>query len=520
MSPELRRRELLGSAAGLLALAHASGAPAQVRRREFHVQTRERFDPTGIEPYAENHPRVYRHIDDHLEDHVEQLRRWLKQPSVSAEGRGIEEMATLLRDDLRELGFQEAELAPTDGHPGVFGSYDAGAQRTLLVYMMYDVQPVELDAWSVDPFAAELRDHELGQVVMGRGAINQKGPERAFLNAIGSILATEGRLPVNLLIAAEGEEELGSPHYPQVISRYEDRLRKADAVLFPAPRQTATGTAGIRLGVKGIVYFEMEAVGGASGGPTRAPIHSSFKSIVDAPAWRLVQALASLTTPDGNTIRVPGYYDPIREPTLEEQRLVNAMRETWDDTVMQKTYGVEQWTEGMTGERAILHYLYNTTLNIDGIWGGYTGPGTKTVLPHKATAKIDSRLVPNQNPEDALRLIRAHLDREGFSDVVIRKLAGYPPAQTSVEAPVVRTTISVYRKYGVVLSVWPRTGGSAPYYLFTDRLGLPMISAGLGHGGGFHAPDEYLVLRPKKGSKIAGLAEMERFYVDLLYALG
>lgn len=160
---------------------------------------------------------------------------------------------------------------------------------------------------------------------MGRGATNQKGPERAFLNAIGSIIAVDGKLPVNLMVLAEGEEELGSPHYPQLVDRFEARLRTADGVFFPFNARAPDGSMAMSLGVKGILYMEMESRGGSWGGPTRAEMHGSYKVIVDAPAWRLTQALASLTSRDGNTIVVPNYYDGIRPPTLEEQRSINAL---------------------------------------------------------------------------------------------------------------------------------------------------------------------------------------------------
>lgn len=273
--------------------------------------------------------------------------------------------------------------------------------------------------------------------------------------------------------------------------------------------------------MKGILYFEMEATGNAQGGPTRAEIHGSLKAITDAPVWRLTQALASLTSPDGNTIRVKGYYDTIRLPSTEEQRLFNGMLADWitEEPAMRKSLGVTQWIEGMSGKESLRRYLFDTTLNIDGIWGGYTGEGVKTILPHKATAKVDSRLVPNQTPERALALIRQHLDEHGFKDIAIRRLSGYPPAQTSVDTPLVRAGLAVYNKYGLKPSVSPRLGGSAPYYVFTDRLKLPLLAGGIGHGSGAHAPNEYMVVESKPGSKVAGLADVEKFYVDLLYAL-
>ncbi len=503
------------------ALSAAAGAPLQAQRPEIRFTTEDRFDVSAIPAYTGSHGAVYAHIDANLPAHLASLQRWLRQPSVSAENLGIREMAEMLRSDLERMGFQEAELVPTSGHPGVWGYYDAGAERTLAVYMMYDVQPVEPEDWRSPPFEAQLVDVDLGRAVMARGATNQKGPERAFLNALESIIAVEGKLPVNLMVVAEGEEELGSPHYPEVIDRYEARLRTADGVIFPSNGQGPTGDVSMFMGVKGIVYFEMEATGGEKGGPANAEVHSSLKAIVDAPALRLIQAIASLTTPDGNTITVPGYYDAIRQPTDEEQRLVNAMVDEWAarEGAMRQSLGVSHWIDGIEGRAAAVRYLFDTTLNVDGVWGGYSGPGTKTILPHRLTAKLDSRLVPNQTPEEALRLIRAHLDAQGFDDIVIRKLGGYPPAQSSVEAPLVHAAIGAYRKHGITPSVTPRIAGSAPYYVFTDRLGLPMVSGGIGFGTGAHAPNEYMVVEPKPGAPVAGLAEIEKFYVDLLYAL-
>jgi acetylornithine deacetylase/succinyl-diaminopimelate desuccinylase-like protein len=495
--------------------AAASDAPPPVR-----FTTEEAFAPESVPAYAGRHEKAYAYIDAHLPQHLESLQRWVRQPSVSAQNRGIQDMAAMLRDDLRQLGFQEAELVPTSGHPGVWGYYDAGAARTLVVYMMYDVQPEE-SGWSVPAYEGRLVDNQHGRVLMARGATNQKGPERAFLNALEAIIAADGKPPLNLIVAAEGEEELGSPHYPEVIAKYEARLRRADGVLFPMTSQDASGEVSLPLGVKGIAMMELEARGGPAGGPTRAEIHSSLKAIVDAPALRLVQAVAALTTADGNRLVVPGYYDAIRQPSLEEQRLVNGMMRHWTsrEPVLRRSLGIEKFRDDLSGRDLLAQWLFSTTLNINGLWSGYTGPGNKTILPHVATARLDSRLVPDQKPEQAVELIRKHLVARGFPDVKVRLVSGYPPAQTSVEAPLVKAVIGVFNKHGFTPSVPPRLAGSAPYYVFTDRLRLPLVPAGLGHGGGAHAPDEYLVVEPRAGSRVAGLAAMEKFYVDVLYAL-
>ncbi len=493
--------------------------PDRASRPEFTITTDQAFDPASIPAYEGQHEAIYAHIDEHLEEHVVHLQRWVRQPSISPLEIGIAEMAEMVRQDLLDLGFVEAELVPTGGHPGVWGFYDAGAEKTLVVYMMYDVQPVDEEDWRTPPFQGNLVDTEIGTVLMARGATNQKGPERAFLNALDSIIAVTGTLPVNVMITAEGEEEIGSTHYPQIVAAYEDRLRTASGVLFPMNNKTRAGSITMNLGVKGIVYWELEAVGGPWGGPKNHEIHGSYKVIVDAPALRLVQAIASMTTPDGNTITVPGFYDGILPPTEEQQRLINGMASLWDDAGMQAMLGVDRWIDGLTGRDAILEYLYMPTLNVDGIWGGYIEAGSKTVLPHKATAKMDSRLPPGLDPDEALLKIRRHLDSQGFEDVLIREFDSYPAAHTSVNDPFVQASLAVYRKRGEKVAVRPWLSGSAPFYIFTERLKLPLVFSSPGHGDGAHAPNEYMLIRPVEGSAMSGLEEVEKYYVDLIYAL-
>ena len=226
---------------------------------------------------------------------MEELQRWVRQPSVSAQNRGIAEMAKLLADDLNTLGFKEVAIVPTAGHPGVFGFYDAGAPRTLVVYMMYDVQPEET-GWQVPAFdGALVEETELGKVLMARGATNQKGPERAFLNALDSIIKTARQAPGEPAGRRRGR---GGARARRTIRRSSTSTRRGcrrrTASSFRSTRRTRAGAVSLPLGVKGILSFELEATGGPQGGPTRAEIHSSLKAIVDAPAWRLTQALATL----------------------------------------------------------------------------------------------------------------------------------------------------------------------------------------------------------------------------------
>lgn len=494
-------------------------AAADIVRLDYALPEAEPFDAASVPAYAGEHAAVYAHIDQNLDSHIAEIQRWLRQPSVSAQNIGVRDMAEMLRGDLEAIGFAETAIVETDGHPGVWGFYDAGAERTLMLYMMYDVQPVNEEDWQSPPFEANIIDHPLGKAIMARGATNQKGPQRALLNAIESIIAVDGTLPVNLMVAAEGEEELGSPHYPQVIDQYEERLKTADGVIFPFNSQDPDGETSLNLGVKGIVYFEAEATGGEWGGPTAAEIHGSYKAIVDSPVWRLVKALSTLVSEDGNTILVPGYYDGVRPPTEEEASLIAGLLKQQDDARLQEIFKVEKWIDGMTGEEVLRNLIYTPTLNIDGIYGGYTGEGVKTILPHMATAKMDSRLPLGLDPDQALAKIRAHLDANGYEDIVLRKLSGYPGSQTSVETPLVKSVIGVFNKYGYTPTVNPRLAGSAPFYQFTDRLGLPMIPTGLGFGTGAHAPNEIMLIEPAEGTGAAGLAEIEKAYADMLYAL-
>lgn len=520
----MRARNLLGFGT-MMCLALSAPALAQDgARKPVEFTTQDAFSMAKIPAFKGNTKDIQANIEKNKDAHIANLQRWVRQRSISAEADGVKEMAELVAGDLRKIGFREVEVVPTSGHPGVWGYYDAGAKKTLAVYMMLDVQPVEPEDWKVPPFEGALvNDHPLGRVLMARGATNTKGPERAFLNALESIIAVRGKLPVNLMILAENEEELGSPHYPELIAKYADRLKTASGSIYPASGQSAgDGAVAMQLGNKGILYVELEAKGNPkTGGPQKAEIHSSWKATTDAPAWRLAQALASLTTPDGNTITIPGYYDAIRQPNIEEQELFNGTLAGWEkrQVGVKKGFTIDHWYGNMDGRQALSRYLFDTTLNIDGIASGYDGPGMKTILPNRAYAKLDSRLVPDQTPDEQLALMRKHLDEKGFTDIELRKLSGYPSSQTSVHAPLVQAVLGTYNKYGLTVDVSPRSGGSRPSYVFTQTLGIPDVTISIGHGADAHAPNEYLVIDPKPGSKIFSLTQMEGFYADVLFAL-
>lgn len=450
---------------------------------------------------------LYRHIDDAFERHLERIRAFVRQPSISGEGVGMREMSELVRDTVRCLG-GSAEIAPTPGWPVVHGAIDAGRPKTLLLYGMYDVQPVEGEEWMVPPFAGEAVDlPEVGRSIVARGIYNTKGPLAGLFNVLESIQAVDGRLPVNVKFVVEGEEELGSRNLPGFIHAHKDRLG-ADATFFAFFCQDRRGKPVLWLGVKGIQYFEVAARGGAWGGPRTQGVHGSNAVWVGSPAWRLVRALGTMMD-DEEQIRIDGLYDDIVPPSAEDEALLENLAKTFDPETQLAMWDAERFKYNLAGAALLRQYLYTPTLNIDGIWGGYTGPGMKTLLPHEARVKMDVRLVPNMEPERVRERILAHLRRIDRDDIQVHFYEGYPPAKTSVNEPAVQAMIRTVRALKGEPEIWPHLAGSAPFYLFRRVLNQPFVMGGLGHGGRPHSPNEY--------ATIDGMRLFERSVCRFLY---
>ncbi len=461
---------------------------------------------------------VFSRIDERLEADILRLQEFVRQPSISAEDHGIRDCAALLRDYFVALGCEPVEIVETGGHPVVYGERLVGAPRTLLIYLMYDTQPVSGESWSVPPLEGRIIEQDpYGRCLVARGAKNSKGPLRAFLNTVEAILEVTGTLPVNLLIVAEGEEELGSPNLPKFVERYANRLSRADAMLHPYALQELDGRVLIWPGTKGLLYVEIEASGERWGrGPRAYDIHASQNSIVDSPAWRLIAALATLVTDNGNLVAVDGFYDNVRPPSPAEDAAVTTLAETFSLEPFRQLWQVDAFLDDETTIGLLRRYFFAPTLNLDGIWGGYIGPGSKTVLPHKATAKLDARLVPNQGKDEILTKLRQHLEARGYGDLDVRLMGGGEWSQTPPDAPIVRAAVAGLRDLGVEPEVWPRNVGYFPAYVFNrPPLNLAFCAAGLGHGGRAHSPDEYFVL--DGSGDVAGLAGCEKSYAAMLF---
>jgi acetylornithine deacetylase/succinyl-diaminopimelate desuccinylase-like protein len=480
----------------------------------------------AIPRWAQAHPgdldTIRAEVEKRHNESIKRLQDWIRQPSIAAENRGMNEGCELTMRMLRDAGFQQATKVPTDGQPGIFATLDAGAPRTLGLYYMYDVKQVDPAEWSSPPFEAALVDKPgLGKVVMGRGAVNQKGPEASFLAALHAIRGAGKKLPVNLVFIGEGEEEIGSPHFPQVVRRPEvlAALKNCMGIFMPSASQGLDGEVTMTLGAKGVIECELISSGERWGRGPRKDVHSSNKARLDSPAWHLVEALATLVSPDGNDPAIEGYAAKARPISAAEKKMIAEAARRLSEAESKKLLGVEHWVHDVGWQEALELLMSRPTVNIEGLVGGYTGPGGKTILPGKAIAKLDLRLVPDMTADEALAALKAHLAKKGFGDIEVRMTGGYDPNSTPADAALIRIETEVYRKGGVDPVILPRSAGSWPGYVFTgEPLHLAAGPFGLGHGSGAHAPDEYYVIE-SKNPKVQGMDGAVFSFVQLLYGL-
>jgi acetylornithine deacetylase/succinyl-diaminopimelate desuccinylase-like protein len=449
---------------------------------------------------------------------VRRLQDWIKQPSIAAENRGMNEGAELMMRLLREAGFQSVTRVATDGQPGVFATLDAGAARTVGLYFMYDVKQADPAEWSSPPWDAALLDKPgFGKVIVGRGAVNQKGPEAAFLAALHALRGAGRKPPVNLVLVAEGEEEIGSPHFPQIVGRPEvtAAFKRCSGVFMPTAAQDPDGSVTVSLGAKGVVELELVASGEKWGRGPGKDVHSSNRARLDSPAFHLVQALATLVTADGDPA-IDGFAAAARAVSAAEKGMLDAAAARMSEATTKKLLSAEHWSHDLDWRASLERFVSTPTVNIEGLVAGYTGPGGKTVLPHRAVAKLDLRLVPDMTYASAVAALKAHLAKRGFGDIEVNPSGGYDPTATAADAPIIRAEMAVYKRAGLEPILWPRNAGSHPGYVFTGAsLRLPEGQFGLGHGSGAHAPDEYFVIESSNPA-VQGWDGAVASYVDYL----
>lgn len=423
---------------------------------------------------------------------LEELARLSAIPSVSARGEMLEPCAELVSDLMRAHGL-EARLLPTPGGPPVvYGSSRCRDESapTVLFYNHYDVQPPEpLELWETPPFTLTRTDGSL----YARGAADDKGHIASRLLALDAVrTAREGELPFHVIFVAEGEEEVGSPHLGAWVEANRDLLR-ADVCIWEEGGVNEEGDPVLYCGMRGIAYFELHAHTGA-----RDAHSGQYGSLLPNAAWRLTWALASLKNAD-ERILLPGHYDSVRPASPRDLELLAALP-PGDDAETRAQFGLPP--DGLLGGVATqgVEYrrraVFEPTLTLCGLESGWHGPGAKTVLPCAASAKIDFRLVPDQDPDVVHRALRSHLDAHGFTDIEVRYLGGQRPARVDPDHPLVRLAAEVGAEvYGRPTRIVPLLGGSGPMWWFTGFLGLPVTSPGIEYPGiRVHAPNEHIRL--------------------------
>ncbi|MBN1265352.1 MAG: M20/M25/M40 family metallo-hydrolase [Anaerolineales bacterium] len=415
---------------------------------------------------------------------LEELAVLCRQPSISAQAVGIEETAQLTASMLRKRGF-DTQILPTNGFPVVYAERKGISDRTLLFYNHYDVQPPEpLDLWTTPPFEPEIREGKM----FARGVSDDKGHFMARLAAIDSFLALEKELPCTIKFLLEGEEEIGSVNLGAFI-RENKELLAADGCIWESGGVDENDIPEQQAGMRGICYVELVARTAGQ------DAHSGLGgSIFPNAAWRLVWALNTLKD-QNERIQIAGFYDKVVPASDRDMELLADLPD--NAPALKEGYGLDGFLLGLEGgvefqRRAI----FEPTCTICGLTAGYQGPGSKTVLPAEARAKIDFRLVPDMRPEDVLEQLRTHLDAHGFADIKIHFLGGNPAGRTPIDNPFLELVVQTAEEvYGVPQRIVPMSGGSGPNYHFLEVLHIPVAMAGIGYPGeNIHAPDEHIRL--------------------------
>lgn len=438
--------------------------------------------------------------------YIEDLKKILRQPSVSARGEGVEKCAHMLADSMEKAGFNVEIWRIMGANPVVYGEAYGFSPKTLIIYGHYDVQPPEpLEEWKEPPFEAAEAEHER---IVARGASDSKGNVMAVVKAIESYKALNFDLPLNLKVIFEGEEEIGSPNLPKYIETYRGRLKADAAVCFDGGLDYK-GRPGISLGLKGILYVEFRCKTAKTDG------HSSLAPLIENPAWKLINALKSLKD-EGGRIQIEGWYDDVKVPTEEDISLLEEMDEEDHKRSIEELkrhFGVEDLLGGVEGLEAIKKLLFEPTCNIAGLCSGYTGPGSKTVLPSEAYAKIDFRLVYDQNPGKLLEKLKVHMETRSFRDLEIKLLGSLEPSKTPASAPIAKAVkMAAEKAYGVKPQVSPMSSGSGPDYVFTKSLGIHSVWTGCSPPfSNAHAPNEFITKKTFLDGIVYASLIMEQF---------
>ncbi len=434
-------------------------------------------------------------IDSKFDESLQEIQEFLRQPSISGTGAGINRTAHLVTSKLQNLGF-DTKLYPTSNNPIIMGTYQkAGSNApTLLIQASVDVMaPVGEAWWSVPPFSATLKDHSrFGPSLIARGAYTQKASLLALLLTIEAIQTAKQELPINLIIVIDTDEEIGSPNLLDFVTAHKEELARADAVFYPLFASDRRGVARLFLGTKGVVFLRLRCQG-----PSTRDLHSAEVGWIRNPAHILAKALASLVDIHGHPL-LPTLLDDVIAPSPEDERLIRQLADSFDPGIAALQLDAGNLTiEADSKEDLLRRFLFKPTVNISGIHSGYVGDCMKTILPREAIAHVDIRLTPNEKPDTVLKIVKDHFDNLGLSEIIDVEL-GYTMdwAKSSEDTPIAKALLKSYYEAGIDrVEVWPMFPSSVPLYVYANPpLNLPFVIGGLGHGGHAHGRDEYVIV--------------------------
>ncbi len=455
--------------------------------------------------------KVIQQLEKGFDGYLEDVRAAIRQPSVSRTGEGVEKMAVWVMAYLRDLG-AKAKLVPGARFPIIEGELSTyGAKKTLLFYELYDVQPAEEEGWISPPFEAAIHPAEDGvEKIVGRGAFNSKGPMVGFLTVLRAFRNAGIPLPVNFRFVIEGEEEIGSPSLEPYIRQNLEQLRKCDAAFIPYMATNSRGKTQIRLGFKGLLLLEFSIEGGTWGGPAEHDIHPQHTAWIHNPTWELLNALTSLQSQDGR-LCINGLDQFVTGPSREDRELIEELALSFDPDAWLEELGARRFKYQPDPVRLLTHLMFDPTLNIQALWIGQTKPGEEPpiVMPMRAVAHADLRLVPEMDVDTTVNCLHAHLDHRGLGHVKVRLKSAYPWSKTSLRESVVQSLVAACRRHAKEVEIFPLHAGAAPLYLFTNIVGIPFAFGGLGHGMLAHVANEYI--------SVEGLQLFQRSMASFLF---
>ena len=428
-----------------------------------------------------------RYLRDNHDRFLAELRDLCRIPSETGDATALDAAARWCAQRLRAAKCDTREFRIA-GEPALVVGETGAGKRTLICVQHYDVQPAApLELWTTPPYEPAIRDNKL----FARGVSDNKGQFLIRVQAAEAYQEAIGPLPIKIRFLVEGEEESSSRHFNSMLQERPD-LTAGDGSLQEGGGLDAQDRPTLICGVRGILYVELSV-------RTLAyDAHSGGASLYENAAWRLVEALATMRRPDG-TVTIDGFYDDVRKPT--DQQLAHLKTIPFEEAKLKAIYGATRFVGGKTGFDAQVAQLFSPTCNVAGIWSGWTGDDAKTITPAEAHVKIDMRLVPDQDPDDIERRLRAHLDARGFDDIGIKNWGSEHPYWGPVDAPIVdaaeRASMAVYGQKALRLFSSP---GTAPQYQVCNPQKLPMVAIGYSHPDSrVHAPDENvrLDLMPK-----------------------